>query len=38
MLDIAQIRSKFPALKKMPFFLDNPAGTQIARQSLDRMN
>ena len=38
MLDIAQIRSKFPALKKDAVFLDNPAGTQIARQSLDRMN
>jgi len=37
-LDIPQIRSKFPALKRDAVFLDNPAGTQIAQKSLDRMN
>lgn len=37
-LDLSLIRSQFPALKKDAIFLDNPAGTQIAQQSLDRMN
>lgn len=37
MLDLALVRSRFPALKAPRIFLDNPGGTQIARQSLDRM-
>lgn len=37
-LDLSLIRSKFPALQRDAVFLDNPAGTQIAQQSLDRMN
>jgi len=37
MLDIAQIRAAFPALTQPAVFLDNPGGTQIARQSLDRI-
>lgn len=38
-LDIATIRTQFPALAQKPgvVFFDNPGGTQIARQSLDRM-
>jgi cysteine desulfurase family protein (TIGR01976 family) len=37
-LDISQIRAQFPALQRDAIFLDNPAGTQVARQVLDRMN
>jgi cysteine desulfurase family protein (TIGR01976 family) len=37
MLDLALIRSQFPALARPAIFLDNPGGTQIARQSLDRI-
>lgn len=37
-LDISQIRSQFPALAGEPIFLDNPAGTQVARQVLNRIN
>jgi cysteine desulfurase family protein (TIGR01976 family) len=36
-LDLNQIRSQFPALQRPAVFLDNPGGTQIARQSLERM-
>lgn len=36
-LNIHQIRSQFPALQKNAIFLDNPAGTQIAQQALNRM-
>jgi cysteine desulfurase family protein (TIGR01976 family) len=36
-LDLDQIRSQFPALQRPAVFLDNPGGTQIARQSLERM-
>ena len=32
------IRQQFPSLDRAAIFLDNPAGTQIARPSLDRMN
>ena len=32
------IRQQFPSLDRPAIFLDNPAGTQIARPSLDRMN
>jgi cysteine desulfurase family protein (TIGR01976 family) len=37
MLDLTQIRATFPALDQPAVFLDNPGGTQIARQSLDRI-
>ncbi len=37
-LDLSAIRSQFPALKRDAIFLDNPAGTQVARTVLDRMN
>ncbi len=38
-LDIPAIRSQFPALglHDLAVFLDNPGGTQIARQSLERI-
>jgi cysteine desulfurase family protein (TIGR01976 family) len=32
------IRQHFPSLNRPAIFLDNPAGTQISRQSLDRIN
>jgi cysteine desulfurase family protein (TIGR01976 family) len=34
----ALIRAQFPSLDRPAVFLDNPAGTQISRQSLDRIN
>ncbi len=37
-LDLSQIRSQFPSLDRPGIFFDNPGGTQIARQSLDRIN
>ena len=37
-LDTAAIRQQFPALDRPAIFFDNPGGTQIARQSLDRIN
>ena len=37
-LDLSTIRSQFPALARDAIFLDNPAGTQVARTVLDRMN
>jgi cysteine desulfurase family protein (TIGR01976 family) len=37
-LDISKIRDQFPALHRPAIFFDNPGGTQIARQSLDRIN
>jgi len=37
-LDLAAIRSQFPALNRPAIFFDNPGGTQIAKQSLDRIN
>lgn len=36
-LDINAIRDKFPGLKRQAIFFDNPAGTQIAQSSLDRI-
>lgn len=37
-LDLKTIRAQFPALEKRPaIYFDNPAGTQVARQSADRM-
>src|SRR5512139_4349382 len=37
-LDVSAIRSQFPALSRQAIFLDNPGGTQIAQQSIDRIN
>ncbi|TAK12307.1 MAG: cysteine desulfurase-like protein [Anaerolineae bacterium] len=38
MLDLNAIRAQFPAFEKRPaIYFDNPAGTQVARQSADRM-
>lgn len=36
-LDTHAIRAQFPALNRPVIFLDNPGGTQIARQSLERI-
>ncbi len=35
MLDVARIRSQFPALKRPLVFFDNPGGTQTVRHCLD---
>jgi cysteine desulfurase family protein (TIGR01976 family) len=37
-LDPSVIRSQFPSLNRPAVFFDNPGGTQIARQSLERVN
>lgn len=37
-LDLSVIRSQFPSLNRPAIFFDNPGGTQIARQSLERIN
>jgi cysteine desulfurase family protein (TIGR01976 family) len=37
-LDLSAIRSQFPSLNRPDVFLDNPGGTQIAKQSLDRIS
>lgn len=37
-LDLTAIRQQFPSLDRPAIFLDNPAGTQIAKPSLDRIN
>jgi cysteine desulfurase family protein (TIGR01976 family) len=37
-LDLNAIRSQFPSLNRPAIFFDNPGGTQIARQSLERVN
>ena len=37
-LDLHTIRQQFPSLDRPAIFLDNPAGTQIAKPSLDRIN
>jgi len=37
-LDLSMIRSQFPSLNRSAIFFDNPGGTQIAKQSLDRVN
>jgi cysteine desulfurase family protein (TIGR01976 family) len=34
----SDIRSQFPSLSRPAVFLDNPGGTQIAKQSLERVN
>jgi cysteine desulfurase family protein (TIGR01976 family) len=36
-LDTSLIRAQFPALDRPAIFFDNPGGTQIARQSADRI-
>lgn len=36
-LNPEHIRQQFPALERQAVFLDNPGGTQISRQSLDRI-
>ena len=36
-LDLKAIRDKFPGLKRPAIFFDNPAGTQVAQNTLDRM-
>ncbi len=36
-LDLAAIRAQFPALARPVIFLDNPAGTQVAKSVLDRI-
>jgi len=36
--DVHAIRQQFPSLDRPAVFLDNPAGTQIAKPSLDRIN
>ena len=37
-LDVNVIRQQFPSLERPAIFLDNPAGTQISKPSLDRIN
>jgi len=37
-LDLSAIRSQFLSLSRSAIFLDNPGGTQIAQQSIDRIN
>jgi cysteine desulfurase family protein (TIGR01976 family) len=37
-LDLEAIRAQFPALERPAIFLDNPAGTQITRRSLERIS
>jgi cysteine desulfurase family protein (TIGR01976 family) len=36
-LDLPTIRQQFPALERPIVFLDNPGGTQICRQSIERI-
>lgn len=37
-LDLKAIRKQFPALDRPAIFFDNPGGTQIAKQSLERIS
>ena len=37
-LDLSVIRNQFPSLDRPAIFFDNPGGTQIAKQSLERVN
>ena len=37
-LDLSVVRSRFPSLNQPAVFFDNPGGTQIAGQSLERIN
>ncbi len=36
-LDLTKIRNQFPALHQQDIFLDNPGGTQVVKNCLDRM-
>ena len=36
-LDLSAIRNQFPSLNRPAIFFDNPGGTQIAKQSLERI-
>lgn len=36
-LDLPTIRTQFPGLKRNAIFFDNPAGTQVAQSTLDRI-
>ncbi|MEN8242842.1 MAG: aminotransferase class V-fold PLP-dependent enzyme, partial [Chloroflexota bacterium] len=38
MLDLTNVRKKFPGLARDAIFLDNPAGTQVVQSAIDRMN
>lgn len=37
MFDVKEVRSHFPALESGVIHFDNPGGTQIAREALDRI-
>ena len=37
-IDTNAIRERFPALKRPVVYLDNPGGTQIVQESVDRIN
>jgi cysteine desulfurase family protein (TIGR01976 family) len=37
-LNLNLVREQFPSLNRPAVFFDNPGGTQIARQSIDRIN
>lgn len=37
-LDLSTIRKQFPSLDRPAVFFDNPGGTQISKQSLERIN
>jgi len=37
-MDVKVVRQQFPSLDRPAIFLDNPAGTQISRHSLERIN
>jgi cysteine desulfurase family protein (TIGR01976 family) len=37
-LNVNLVREQFPSLSRPAIFFDNPGGTQIARQSLERIN
>lgn len=36
--DVNHVRQQFPSLERPAVFLDNPAGTQISKHSLERIN
>src|SRR5512137_1357943 len=36
--NLESVRAQFPSLDRKAIFFDNPGGTQIARQSLERIN
>ena len=37
MIDPSSVRSHFPALDRSTIYFDNPAGTQVCTEALDRM-